>query len=564
MNKDFEAILDECLDQVNRGESLEACVAQFPTLATELEPMLRLALQLQALRQDQEPSPVALQAGRQKLLSASVGLKRARESQARRGRIPLRLSLQPLMRRSLATIALVALLLVTVLGGGTIAASAKSLPGDALYPVKRLTEEFQLLLTLDREAKAQLVQKLDERRREEAKAIASSQRIAEMAFRGRVESMDGTRWTIAGIAVHTADDTVMEGDIKLDTLVRVQVHSFSDGTLLAVRISAEREEIVPQPTVVPTQPKPTIMPTPTSMPPTEIPATAVPIQLPPSTATASPTSIPSATPSATATPIPATPTPPRKVAVKFTARIEDIAASGWAIGGRKVRISATTRIDEREGKATVGAMATVVAIPQEDDTLLATEITIERSTQPSEQPYEFRGLIESFGPLQWTVRSDTLYTLIINQDTVIEGRPQKGLLAEVKALRQSDGSLLARRIVVQLPGEEVQFEGLIQALSAEVWIVEGITVRVDAETVIVGTAAVGFYAEVQGLVLPDETVLARRIVVQQPSTPTPAPAAGAAPGQAPATPGTSPEPSSTLAPLLPGIPIPLAEELRTL
>jgi len=424
----------------------------------------------------------------------------------------------------MATIVLTALLLATVLGGSTIAASARSLPGDALYSVKRMTEEFQLLLTFDRQAKAQLSQKLDERRREEAKAIASSQRIAEMTFRGRIESLDDTRWTIGGVPVRVSGETVLEGNIAVGALAHVRVQSLNNGTLLAIRISAEPEEVTPQPTACPTLAKSTTVPT-----PTEMPSATVPIRLPPPIPTSSPTSTPgpSATPTTTATPIPtatsipATSTPPREVKVRFKGRIEAITANAWTIGGQVVIIDANTRIDEQEEKAVVGTMARVLAIRQGNGALLAIEITTERATQTPEQPFEFQGLIESFGPTQWIVGG---YALLITADTRIEGSPQRGLLAEVKALRQSDGSLLATHIIVRLPSEEVQFEGVIQAISAEEWIVDGIQVRIDAQTLIVGTPALGCPAEIQGLLLPDGVVLARQIVVQRPPSATPTPA----------------------------------------
>jgi len=520
--RDFEAVLDECLSQIDKGESLEACVAQYPTLAAQLEPLLRLALRVKALRQEQVPSPVTLQAARQRFLREAAQLRSAQLDKARTSRVPWWVNLQALMRKSMAAVVLATLLLVVALSAGTIAASANSLPGDALYPVKRMTEEVQLLLTFDRQSKAQLVQKLDERRREEAKAIASSQRIAEMSFRGRVDSVDGVHWTIGGVPVRTSAETVIEEDVAVGAFVRVHLRSLSNGTLLAMRISVEPESVSPEPTA---SPIPTTSPTttPTATPtPTEVPATAAPIQPPAPTSTPSPTptSTPSATPSATATLIPPTPVPPREVKVRFEGRIEAIAADVWTIDGQLVRIDANTRIDEQEGTAAVGAMARVIAIRQQDGTLLAIEITIERAEQTPEQPFEFQGLIESFSPTQWIVGG---HTLIITEDTLIEGTPHKGFLAEVKALRQSDGSLLAVHIFVRPPTEEVQFEGVIQSLGAEEWIVDGVTVRLDAETIVEGTPAVGSRVEVEGLLLPDGAVLARRIMVQPLPTATPAP-----------------------------------------
>jgi hypothetical protein len=523
VNKGIESVLDECLNRIAAGKekALDACVAEHPKLAGDLEPLLHLAIELETLREYEPPSPAALQAGKQKLLREAARLKTLEEERVRARGLPLwPVNLQSLLRRSTAVVALAAVLAVTLLGGGTIAASATSLPGDSLYAVKRMTEEFQLVFTLDRQAKAQLVQKLDERRREEAKAIATSHRVAEMSFRGRVQSVGASSWTISGVAVSVSAETAVEGEISAGTPVRVEVRSLSDGTLSAVRISAEPPEATPQPTLSPT-PESTETSVPTPVPPTAVPPTSLPTKieskptvvpvevLPTQTLSRVPTRTASPTP--TVTPITPTPPPPREIKVRFSGSIDAISAQAWTVDGQTVWIDANTRIDESAGQATVGDTATILALRQDDGSLLAIEIQVAPPPPTPEQPFEFQGLIESWSATQWVVSS---HVLMVNGDTVIKGSPQKGLLAEVKALRQSDSSLLAKSIVVRLPTEEVQFEGVIQTISAEQWVVEGVTVWIDAETQIGGTPAVGAVAEIRGLLLPDGAVLARRIVVQ--------------------------------------------------
>ena len=39
--KDFDVVLDECVDRLNRGENIAACLADFPQHAAELEPLLK-------------------------------------------------------------------------------------------------------------------------------------------------------------------------------------------------------------------------------------------------------------------------------------------------------------------------------------------------------------------------------------------------------------------------------------------------------------------------------------------------------------------------------------------
>jgi uncharacterized protein DUF5667 len=77
-----------------------------------------------------------------------------------------RFTLLALLRPALAA----AVILGLVFAGATSAA-ASSLPGDALYPVKRASEDVQVALTFDQVARMQLLSHLADRRLEELAAI---------------------------------------------------------------------------------------------------------------------------------------------------------------------------------------------------------------------------------------------------------------------------------------------------------------------------------------------------------------------------------------------------------
>ncbi len=80
---------------------------------------------------------------------------------------PSRFSFPALLRPALAAAAI----LVLVLAGATSAA-ASSLPGDALYAVKRASEDVQVALTFDEVARMRLLSQLADRRVEELAEIA--------------------------------------------------------------------------------------------------------------------------------------------------------------------------------------------------------------------------------------------------------------------------------------------------------------------------------------------------------------------------------------------------------
>ena len=69
MAKEFNIILDECIDRLNRGERLDSCLADYPEQAEELKPILLAMTQVQQTLAF-TPSDSALRAGRARLQSA--------------------------------------------------------------------------------------------------------------------------------------------------------------------------------------------------------------------------------------------------------------------------------------------------------------------------------------------------------------------------------------------------------------------------------------------------------------------------------------------------------------
>ena len=54
--KEFENILNECLDRLMQGEDIESCLTRYPEHAAELEPLLKTALETRAVA-DIKPRP---------------------------------------------------------------------------------------------------------------------------------------------------------------------------------------------------------------------------------------------------------------------------------------------------------------------------------------------------------------------------------------------------------------------------------------------------------------------------------------------------------------------------
>ncbi len=292
MNRKFETVLDECLDRIQAGATVEACLARFPEHAEALRPLLRMASAVRAVPPPR-PDPAAVYAGRQGMLRAVT---------ERNARQPLLAGLfrWPWAR---AALALAVLFLVVGFGArGLAAVSADSLPGDRFYPVKRFAESVRYALTIDQVARQQLEAEFAVEREEEIRAVLDSGRSATIEFRGNLETIGDGFWAVGGFEVILTDQTVIVGQPTVGATVLVQARSAGDGTLLALRLEVQSSPLpaaltataTSRPALTPTPTRPTATSTPTQ-PPTRTPEpTATP--LPTRTPTEEPTAVASSTP----------------------------------------------------------------------------------------------------------------------------------------------------------------------------------------------------------------------------------------------------------------------------
>jgi uncharacterized membrane protein YgcG len=191
----LEIILDECLAEIESGRSTIAdCVARYPDMAAEIEPLLRVGAVLYEVKI--APLPARdVRAIRGRVLGRVAECRSPREASPRTGMWRLLwASTQPTRVGGLA-IALVVVLLVGTLGTYQVAAS--SLPGDSLYSMKLASES--LALTLAPNAAAQAV----------LHASFAARRVDE-AVQGRQR---GSQWQAA--ALQTATQELDRADIAL-------------------------------------------------------------------------------------------------------------------------------------------------------------------------------------------------------------------------------------------------------------------------------------------------------------------------------------------------------------
>jgi hypothetical protein len=148
MSEETAEVLDRCLKAAHSGRDPEDILREYPNEAAAVRPLLRIADDLAAL-----PAPEPKQGA---MLHAVALAARPRRSLLRRIPAP-------------AWAALIALAIVSA-GWGTVRASSGAMPGDALYPVKKLTERVSYAIARGPEAEADLLLRFSDRRLREAVA----------------------------------------------------------------------------------------------------------------------------------------------------------------------------------------------------------------------------------------------------------------------------------------------------------------------------------------------------------------------------------------------------------
>jgi len=148
-NKQFSNILNDCLERLITGqETVEQCLQRYPEYIDELEPLLRTAA----------------------LMNKAIDVKPSDDFRAR-ARYQMQLKMAEIKASHRVThvvprwaIAVCTVMLVFVLGSGTILASAGSMPGSPLYAVKLAAENVQVKLAWSQDKKTELyVAMADER-----------------------------------------------------------------------------------------------------------------------------------------------------------------------------------------------------------------------------------------------------------------------------------------------------------------------------------------------------------------------------------------------------------------
>ena len=229
MNKQLIDALENGLLRMQRGETLDSVLASKPELAEQLRPLLETAARARSASQAGLPADIL---ARQR----ARGLALADDLRQGRNRSPLRIRI---WRPAVTIFAVIALLALS--SNGLLNASAHSIPGDSLYPLKRTIESTQLQFVSDPLQRQELEHTFSQRRVDETKSLISDQRVESVEFNGVVSSLSADAWMVSGITVVITPNTKIGSGIVVGSVIDVDGSTNTKGDVVATSLTLVTE-----------------------------------------------------------------------------------------------------------------------------------------------------------------------------------------------------------------------------------------------------------------------------------------------------------------------------------
>jgi len=150
---EFDNILNECLDRLMKGGTVESCLHDYPQYAAELKPILTVAQDTRVVSTF-KPRPEFRQRAANEFQAALRDLPVKKPGMAFKWQL-----------RWAMPVAIILVLLIS--GTGTVAAATNALPDSPLYSIKMAAESVQMAFTFSDEGKAELFSRFVDYRVEE-------------------------------------------------------------------------------------------------------------------------------------------------------------------------------------------------------------------------------------------------------------------------------------------------------------------------------------------------------------------------------------------------------------
>ncbi len=187
-------VIDECLEALRRGNSIDDCLSRHPDIADELRPLLIAAVAMADVAPTRDDTARRMAHTR---FEGAVRHHLATNQRSASGRFSIRDWWNTRASRwtRVWAVGFATMAMFAVLSTGAAYASNDALPDSPLYPVKRATEHARLAITFSDESRAIYHLELIERRTLELAAVAESgdQVLAEELSRDVLKNIEFAR-----------------------------------------------------------------------------------------------------------------------------------------------------------------------------------------------------------------------------------------------------------------------------------------------------------------------------------------------------------------------------------
>ncbi len=221
-NQQFDRVLDSCLTMLQQGATVEDCLKKYPNWEQDLRPILELSSQVIDMPKPRATS-AAVNSNRAKMMSALAEQASAKPNFERpvsfRNFLRYASQMNPFTSKKenvstmnyLRLTTVMATLIIGFVVGNSVVKS--SIPGDAFYEVKLLTEETrELIASGDRID--EIKQRHTQNRLDELTAMQAQNRSGSITIEGPITVVDEDTLLINGLEIDPADYSVEPSTIQ--------------------------------------------------------------------------------------------------------------------------------------------------------------------------------------------------------------------------------------------------------------------------------------------------------------------------------------------------------------
>lgn len=169
MNGELVEALNDCVERLAKGESIQDCLNRYPVYTDELRPLLEVSVSTIRAATELQPDPLAKSRNFQRFSQAISEASRRKKERARWWQPWKSRMFFPIARPALVAFMAIAIMVTGV--GATTAASSNSVPGEPLYWVKTTRENVESRLPRSDESRANYEAKLAQARGDEVNKL---------------------------------------------------------------------------------------------------------------------------------------------------------------------------------------------------------------------------------------------------------------------------------------------------------------------------------------------------------------------------------------------------------